>query len=223
MITSRGPLNVTRAIHRRSCRILLLVEPFVDPSGGAVRETMDIAGATAGAVAFLALALVTSAVQLRLRRWRRRLFAAMTAHGGHRDAAVGLLTEGTFAAPGLLSQRRFGKEDPLSWVGVIVRDDAVEIWELERSRVGRPLKLDATPVRTFRLSGDPADGDVRVDADRAYPRLWIRWRARGQLACAGFVPVRDAALVRLPLREAKFASLARALESILPVAPAQHR
>lgn len=182
---------------------------------------MDTVSVTVWAAALLVGALAILAVQLRSRRWRRRLFAAMTAPGGHREAAVGLLTEGTFAAPGVMSQRRIGAEGPLSWVGVVIRDDAVEIWELERSRHGRPLKLDAMPVKTFHLRSDPAEGDVRVDADRGYPRLWIRWFALGQLACAGFVPVRESALVRLPLREPEFTTLADALARTLPSAPSQ--
>jgi hypothetical protein len=142
----------------------------------------------------------------------------MTARPGSRAAAVGLLTEGTFAAPGILTQRRFGREGAISWVGFVVRDGSVEGWELQRSAQGRPLKLDAAAVRTFTLRGDSAEGDVRVDSDRGFPRLWIRWMAQGQLACAGFVPVREAAIVR-PLPVTQFTGFAHAIQSVLPSAP----
>lgn len=165
----------------------------------------------------LLTALIFLGLHLRARRWRRTLWLAMTAQGSRETAAVGLLTEGSFAAPGLLAQRRFPHEGPLSWVGVVVRDGCVEIWELQRPFGGRPLKVEATPTRIFSLGADNAvAADVRADTDRLFPRLWIRWMAREQLACAGFVPMRENALLRRSLEESRFSSLATALTEVLP-------
>lgn len=150
-------------------------------------------------------------------RMRTRLWSAITGTGPHRGAAVGLLTEGTFGPPGFFPQFRLLRERPLSWVGVLVREETVELWKL-RPLNGRPLDPDGAPQRMVTLggtSGVPAD--LRINADRRFPILWIRWTHEGQLACAGFAPIREDTFGRTALDNSRFDALATALAQIIPL------
>lgn len=168
----------------------------------------------------LGIAVITLLVMpptLRLRSMRDRLWSAMSGAGPHRAAAVGLLAEGTFGPPGLFPQFRLFTERPLSWVGILVRDDTVEIWEL-RPVNGRPLAPNGTPHILVVLGGSAGvQADLRVTGDRLFPIVWLRWMHDGELACAGFAPIREDSFRRRPLHDAKFSALAAAASHILPI------
>jgi hypothetical protein len=153
-----------------------------------------------------------------VRAARLNLWSAMTAEGGFSAAAIGLLGSGTFGLEGVLDDRgRFPLENSFhSWVGLKANTGALEIWAIERDPGSRPLSSHGTPRRVLTLDGGLIQGvDLRVDGDRAYPRLWLRWRIDGELHCAEFLPFREQSLFRIPLPAKRFEQLADDLGKVV--------
>jgi hypothetical protein len=180
---------------------------------------MEIAGVAAAGLGVLFAIVIVAPCTLQARRWRTRLRSVMTSTSSQGISVVGLLAGGTFAPEGLFTQLRFGSESPHSFVGMRVTDDAVEFWELKRPIGGRPLKFDPTPSRATTIDRGTRGLDFRVDSDRVFPRIWVRWIQQGEMACVGFVPVSADSLFRRPISDREFNDLASSLSRVLPARP----
>ena len=151
------------------------------------------------------------------RKWRLPLWSAMTKGGHYEAAAVGLLGRGSFPPKEIPDGGRYPFEGRLSWVGIVVRADVVEVWCLERVPSSRPLTAQGSPKQAIRLDRLAFPGaDLRADGDRRLPRLWLRWESRGQPVCLEFLPLRVEPLFRRPISDGAFAALVKACAEVVP-------